>query len=130
MRLLDSLAAATIEPKKDEYDWFDFFLSSGVAVHDCERYARNFSRDSMDESILPEITAVNLRTLGLKEGDIFLLPAKVPHNPKRILPEADTRAKLWVADVEPMDHRIGAAPRRADEQDEHQIRRANRPARS
>ena len=62
-------AGASIEPKKDEYDWFDFFLKCGVGVHQCERYAMNFSRDSMDETVLPDITASNLRTLGLKEGD-------------------------------------------------------------
>ncbi|KAI9891661.1 MAG: cytoskeletal protein binding protein [Vezdaea aestivalis] len=66
-----SKAGATVEPKKDEYDWFDFFLRCGVGVHECERYSRNFSRDSMDEGILPDISASNLRTLGLKEGDIL-----------------------------------------------------------
>jgi hypothetical protein len=55
--------------KKPEYDWFDFFLKAGVGPHQCERYAQNFTRDSMDESVLPDITAENLRTLGLKEGD-------------------------------------------------------------
>lgn len=59
------------EPKGPEYDWFDFFLKAGVNIHQCERYAINFSRDSMDESILPDITPTVLRTLGLKEGDIL-----------------------------------------------------------
>lgn len=57
------------EPKLPEYDWFDFFLKAGVSLHQCERYAFNFKRDSMDETILPEITPEVLRTLGLKEGD-------------------------------------------------------------
>lgn len=59
------------EPKAPEYDWFDFFLKSGVNPYQCERYAFNFNRDSMDESILPDITPTVLRTLGLKEGDIL-----------------------------------------------------------
>lgn len=57
--------------KQSDYDWFDFFLKAGVGPHQCERYAQNFARDSMDESVLPDITAENLRTLGLKEGDIL-----------------------------------------------------------
>lgn len=59
------------EPKLPDYDWFDFFLKAGVNLHQCERYAFNFNRDSMDETILPEITPEVLRTLGLKEGDIL-----------------------------------------------------------
>jgi hypothetical protein len=54
-----------------EYDWFDFFLKAGVGPHQCERYAQNFIKDSMDEAILPDITSETLRTLGLKEGDIL-----------------------------------------------------------
>lgn len=57
--------------KQSEYDWFDFFLKAGVGPHQCERYAQNFAKDSMDESVLPDITTENLRTLGLKEGDIL-----------------------------------------------------------
>jgi actin cytoskeleton-regulatory complex protein SLA1 len=63
---------ATIEqPKKPEYDWFQFFLSCDVAVGLCERYAQTFQKDSMDESVLPDVDATVLRTLGLREGDII-----------------------------------------------------------
>lgn len=63
---------ASIErPKPPAYDWFDFFLKAGVNHHQCERYAQNMNRDSMDESNLPDITPDVLRTLGLKEGDIL-----------------------------------------------------------
>lgn len=62
-------AGATVKPP--EYDWFDFFLKAGVGIHQCERYAQNFIRDSMDESVLPDITPETLRSLGLKEGDIL-----------------------------------------------------------
>ena len=70
---------ASIEPSKNappksdgpEYDWFDFFLKCGVSPYQCERYAFNFNKDSMDENILGEITPTVLRTLGLKEGDIL-----------------------------------------------------------
>lgn len=58
-------------PKGSDYDWFDFFLKAGVNPHQCQRYSDNFNKDSMDESILPDITASVLRTLGLKEGDIL-----------------------------------------------------------
>ncbi|RDL38432.1 uncharacterized protein BP5553_02772 [Venustampulla echinocandica] len=63
---------ATIErSQKPEYDWFQFFLSCDVNVGLCERYAQAFQKDSMDESVLPDIDATILRTLGLREGDII-----------------------------------------------------------
>jgi len=52
-----------------DYDWFDFFLTAGVGPHQCERYAQAMVKDSMDESILPDIKMETLRTLGLREGD-------------------------------------------------------------
>ena len=69
-------AGATVEAPKakndgPEYDWFDFFLKSGVSPYQCERYAFNFNKDSMDENVLGDITPSVLRTLGLKEGDIL-----------------------------------------------------------
>jgi actin cytoskeleton-regulatory complex protein SLA1 len=66
-----SVGASIEQPKKDEYDWFDFFLKCGVDVRLCQRYALNFSKDSMDEAVLPDINQGTLRTLGLKEGDIL-----------------------------------------------------------
>jgi len=69
---LSSLRArAGASVQHPEYDWFDFFLKAGVGHHQCERYAQNFIKDSMDESVLPDISPENLRTLGLKEGDIL-----------------------------------------------------------
>jgi actin cytoskeleton-regulatory complex protein SLA1 len=65
-------AGATVEqPRKPEYDWFQFFLSCDVAVGLCERYAQAFIKDSMDESVLPDVDAGILRNLGLREGDII-----------------------------------------------------------
>ncbi|OQD88742.1 hypothetical protein PENANT_c003G02469 [Penicillium antarcticum] len=52
-----------------EYDWFDFFLKAGVGPHRCERYAQSFIKDSMDESVLPDIKMETLITLGLNQGD-------------------------------------------------------------
>jgi hypothetical protein len=65
-------AGATIDkdPKSD-YDWFQFFLSCEVAVGLCERYAQAFVKDSMDESVLPDVDATSLRALGIREGDII-----------------------------------------------------------
>lgn len=56
---------------KPEYDWFQFFLDCNVAVGLCERYAQAFHKDSMDESVLPDVDAGILRNLGLREGDII-----------------------------------------------------------
>ncbi|EME49246.1 hypothetical protein DOTSEDRAFT_68123 [Dothistroma septosporum NZE10] len=63
-------AGATVQ-KKNEYDWFDFFLQCGVNPQICERYAGAFSRDQMTPEVLPDVTDQLLRTLGLKEGDIL-----------------------------------------------------------
>lgn len=67
----DPKGAAGASVQRPEYDWFDLFLKAGVGPHQCERYAQNFLKDSMDESVLPDITPETLRTLGLKEGDIL-----------------------------------------------------------
>ncbi|KAJ5217489.1 uncharacterized protein N7469_011114 [Penicillium citrinum] len=67
----DPKGAAGASVQRPEYDWFDLFLKSGVGPHQCERYAQNFLKDSMDESVLPDITPETLRSLGLKEGDIL-----------------------------------------------------------
>lgn len=68
-----SKAGASVEPeaKQPEYDWFQFFLSCGVNLAFCERYAQAFNKDSIDESVLPDIDASVLRNLGIKEGDII-----------------------------------------------------------
>lgn len=58
-------------PKQPEYDWFQFFLGCEVAVGLCDRYAQAFVKDSMDESVLPDIDANVLRNLGIREGDII-----------------------------------------------------------
>lgn len=62
---------ASVEPAKPDYDWFQFFLSCDVAVGLCERYAQAFAKDSMDESVLPDVDANVLRNLGIREGDII-----------------------------------------------------------
>jgi actin cytoskeleton-regulatory complex protein SLA1 len=64
-------AGASVQPSKDEYDWFDFFLQCGVNPQICERYASAFARDQMSPEVLPEVNEQLLRTLGLKEGDIL-----------------------------------------------------------
>ncbi|KAI8956978.1 hypothetical protein F5Y11DRAFT_119771 [Daldinia sp. FL1419] len=66
-----SKVGASVEPPKSDYDWFQFFLSCDVAVGLCERYAQAFTKDSMDESVLPDVDASALRSLGLREGDII-----------------------------------------------------------
>lgn len=68
---LTEVGASVAKNEKPEYDWFQFFLSCDVAIGLCERYAQTFLRDSMDESVLPDVNATVLRTLGLREGDII-----------------------------------------------------------
>jgi hypothetical protein len=66
-----NVGASIEHPKKPEYDWFQFFLSCDVAVGLCEHYSQTFNRDSMDESVLPDVDSTVLRTLGIREGDII-----------------------------------------------------------
>ena len=65
------IGASIEQPKKAEYDWFQFFLSCEVQPGLCERYGQSFTRESMDESVLPDVDASILRNLGLREGDII-----------------------------------------------------------
>ena len=58
------------QPKK-HVDWFEFFLSAGCDMDDCTRYAAAFERDKIDETLLPDLKADTLRSLGLREGDIL-----------------------------------------------------------
>ena len=59
------------QPRKPRFDWFEFFLSAGCDMDDCTRYTTNFDRDRMDDSILPDIDAATMRSLGLREGDVI-----------------------------------------------------------
>ena len=79
-------AGATV--KKDEHDWFDFFLACGVNPQICERYAGAFSRDEMGPEILPDVNEKLLRTLGLKEGDILRVMKYLDNKYERNKPAA------------------------------------------
>ncbi|KAI3475810.1 hypothetical protein L1887_62746 [Cichorium endivia] len=57
-------------PKRN-VDWFEFFLAAGVDVDDCTRYASAFERDKIDETVLGDLDASTLRSLGLREGDVI-----------------------------------------------------------
>ena len=65
------MIGASIEPRKPDYDWFQFFLSCDVSLGLCDRYAQAFVKDSIDESVLPDVDSSILRNLGLREGDII-----------------------------------------------------------
>lgn len=64
-------ATSTTAVTEPDYDWFEFFLSCGVDIGNCQRYSLNFSREQMDENVLQDISPSLLRTLGLREGDIL-----------------------------------------------------------
>ncbi|PVG01079.1 hypothetical protein CPB86DRAFT_812654 [Serendipita vermifera] len=57
--------------QKKRVDWFKFFLDAGCDMDDCTRYDQAFTRDKIDESILPDMKTETLRALGLREGDII-----------------------------------------------------------
>ncbi|KAG8680976.1 cytoskeletal protein binding protein, partial [Ceratobasidium sp. 395] len=58
------------QPKKPSIDWFEFFLDVGCDLDDCTRYAATFDHDRIKEASLGDITAPQLRSLGLREGDV------------------------------------------------------------
>ncbi|KAF8531807.1 hypothetical protein BDD12DRAFT_869217 [Trichophaea hybrida] len=68
---------AFLSARQNNYDWFDFFLSCGIELNNCQRYANNFQRDEMDESSLEGIDPGVMRTLGMKEGDILRVLKKI-----------------------------------------------------
>ncbi|KAK3337064.1 hypothetical protein B0T19DRAFT_59449 [Cercophora scortea] len=95
-----SRVGASIEPpKKPEYDWFQFFLGCDVQPGLCERYSQAFNRDSMDESVLPDVDASVLRNLGLREGDIIkvmrYLDSKYGRNKKAGAEDGDAGGGLF-----------------------------------
>ena len=68
------------QPRKPAFDWFAFFLEAGCGMDDCTRYAANFERDRMDETLLPDLDAATLRSLGLKEGDVLRVLKDIANN--------------------------------------------------
>lgn len=92
---VDNQASGRGGNSKPEYDWFGFFLDCGVDVNNCQRYAINFSRDQMDENILPDINANVLRNLGLKEGDILRVTKKLDETFGRTKSEVSSQGGLF-----------------------------------
>ncbi|KAJ9119856.1 hypothetical protein QFC24_005570 [Naganishia onofrii] len=74
-------------PRKPQFDWFEFFLSAGCDMDDCTRYAANFERDRIDESILPDLEASTLRSLGLREGDVIRVKKAIGNKFRNLTPE-------------------------------------------
>ena len=64
-------SSASTGQKENEYDWFDFFLNCGIDLGNCQRYANNFQKESMDETFLPDLTTPVMRNLGMNQGDII-----------------------------------------------------------
>lgn len=62
---------AAAASRRPPFDWFEFFLSAGCDMDDCTRYASNFERDRIDDSILSDLDNGTLRSLGLREGDVI-----------------------------------------------------------
>ncbi|GME80521.1 unnamed protein product [Ambrosiozyma monospora] len=60
-------------PFNDELNeyWFNFFVECGVEPYICDKYARSFTNEQMDQSILEDIQPSLMRSLGLREGDIL-----------------------------------------------------------
>lgn len=78
---------------KITFDWFEFFLNAGCDMDDCTRYARNFERDRIDESILPELDPGTLRSLGLREGDVIRVRKAIYVRNPQLTPEQQAQIK-------------------------------------
>ena len=79
--------------RKLRFDWFAFFLEAGCGIDDCTRYASNFERDNMDETIMEELDGQTLRNLGLKEGDVLRVRKVVQARFKKSTPEESAQIK-------------------------------------
>lgn len=80
-------------PRKPQFDWFEFFLSAGCDMDDCTRYAANFERDRIDESILPDLEPSTLRSLGLREGDVIRVRKAIGIKFRDLTPEQKAQIK-------------------------------------
>lgn len=80
-------------PRKPQFDWFEFFLSAGCDMDDCTRYAANFERDRIDESILPDLEPSTLRSLGLREGDVIRVRKAIGNKFRDLTPEQKAQIK-------------------------------------
>lgn len=83
-------------------DWFDFFLNAGCSLDDCSRYERNFGRERMEIEMMTTIDEGSLRSLGLKEGDIF----RVRKHTQKLFPDATPK---------PMSSSVSAAAPQSDD---------------
>lgn len=79
--------------RKPPYDWFAFFLDAGVNMDDCTRYAARFERDSLDETLIPDLDGSTLRSLGLKEGDILRVKRVVDTKYAKKTPEQEAQIR-------------------------------------
>jgi hypothetical protein len=62
-------------------------------MDDCTRYAANFERDRIDESILPDLEPTTLRSLGLREGDVIRVRKAIGNKFRDLTPEQKAQIK-------------------------------------
>lgn len=103
---------SSAEPAIQDHDWLGFFLECGVDTKSAQRYAINFNRDQMDESVLEEISPQVLRTLGLKEGDILRVSKKLDEKFQRKKSHAFAQSfePVPVPQVQPAPYQPRPAP--------------------
>lgn len=66
-----STREAPPQQRRPRFDWFAFFLDAGCDMDDCTRYAANFDRDRIDETILEDLDSSTMSSLGLRAGDVI-----------------------------------------------------------
>lgn len=92
--------------RRSDFDWFEFFLNAGCDMDNCTRYARNADNEGFDADLIPELEETNLRSLGLKEGDIIRVKrfikekfVKPPPTPDKTDREAQIAADARLAEA-------------------------------
>ncbi|KAG5439827.1 hypothetical protein PCANB_000109 [Pneumocystis canis] len=78
---------------KNNYDWFNFFLSSGVKYNLCQSYTTNFENDNLNESNLLDLTPENMRTLGIREDDIIRITRYIREKYKNKLDAQESKSE-------------------------------------
>lgn len=86
--------ASSVPLRADLIDyWFNFFVEANVDVNVCDRYARNFAQEQVDNTVLDGVTPALMRTLGVREGDILKIKRKIDQTLGRVSTPEPTLGK-------------------------------------
>ncbi|KTW29353.1 hypothetical protein T552_01307 [Pneumocystis carinii B80] len=79
---------------KNDYDWFDFFLSSGVKHELCQTYATNFENENLVKLNLLDLTREDMQKLGIRDDDIIRITKYIREKFKNKLDVQDPKPEI------------------------------------